>query len=466
MVAEPAGTCTLSATTLRPYTGEAYVPTMRFFRSSLLVTLIAGALSVGAFVGCEPSSSTPTPDGGVVNECPTKTGAPIEHNATIQSDETWSADSVHIVTFNISVAKGATLTLPPCTVVQVKDGHSISIDDGALVAVGTASRPITIGAFDKSSPWGVLMVFAPGTAKLAYATLSDGGVSGTSYFANLEARGDQSLAAQEILDVQHVTIERSGGYGVSLRGGGAFTKTSTDLTIRGAAKAAMRVLPRLVSNIPVGAYDGNGEEGIVIAPEAYGDVNVEDVTLHDRGVRYRVGDSFTSARFAVGPNAYTLTIEPGVKLAFGASGWLETKDNGAISAKGTDAKHIVFTSANPNPMAGDWTGLVFGTMAAAKNALEYVEVRYAGGPSGANSFHCQTDGSLSKNEDSLVAIYAKPSAFIKYSLFADSAGGGINLAYSDAYVDVKATNTFERIVGCEVSRPRAKDGSCTPQNCP
>ena len=105
-------------------------------------------------------------------------------------------------------------------------------------------------------------------------------------------------------------------------------------------------------------------------------------------------------------------------------------------------------------------------MASPKNALEYVEVRYAGAPSGANGFHCMTDGSLSKNEDSAVAIYAKPSAFIKNSIFTDSAGGGINLAYSDEFVDLKATNAFERLNGCEVLRPRAKDGSCTAQQCP
>lgn len=438
-------------------------------RPLLFAPVLAAFAAVGVVGGCEPATSNPSPDAAVVNECPTKAGAPIEHGATISSDETWSADSVHVVTATITVAKGATLTLPPCTVVQIKDGHNVNID-GALVAVGTAARPITIGAFDKSSPWGVLMIDAPATAKLAYVTLSDGGVSGTSFFATLEARGDQLLASQEVLDVQHVTVERSGGYGVSLRAGAAFTNTSTDLTVRGSAKAAMRVLARLVTNIPVGAYDGNGEEGIVIAPETYGDVNYEDVTLHDRGVRYRVGDSFTSARFAVGPMPYTLTIEPGVKMAFGANGWIETKNNGnsagAISAKGTDAKHIVFTSASANPVAGDWAGIVFGTQAAAGNALEYVEVRFAGGPSGANGFHCQTDGSVSKNEDSLVAIYAKPSEFIKNSLFADSAGGGINLSYSDAYVDVKTSNTFERVNGCVVSRPRAKDGSCTPQQCP
>ena len=41
----------------------------------------------------------------------------------------------------------------------------------------------------------------------------------------------------ELLHVDHVTIKGSAGYGVSLREGGAFDKTSTDLTITGSALA-------------------------------------------------------------------------------------------------------------------------------------------------------------------------------------------------------------------------------------
>ena len=103
----------------------------------------------------------------------------------------------------------------------------------------------------------------------------------------------------------------------------------------------------------------------------------------------------------------------------------------------------------------------------AANALDHVDVRYAGGPSGANSFHCETDGSFSKSEDAAVSIYVKPGAFITNSLFSDSKGAGINLAYSDDYVDLKATNTFNAIAGCSVTRPRAKTtGACTASPCP
>ncbi|CAN5248624.1 hypothetical protein BH09MYX1_BH09MYX1_12580 [soil metagenome] len=419
-------------------------------------------------VHCSPSDATV--DADAASTCPTPTGAPIEHKDAISADATWSADSTHLVTFNLSVAKGATLTIAPCAVVKFKAGYSIVVD-GNLFAEGTATKPMQFLADDAIAPWGDLQVFAPGTMKLAYATVSDAGGDTSNSFAAIEARGDQLLAAQEIVKVDHVTVKNSAAYGVSLRAGGAFTKDSQALTITGSKKAPLRVLPRLVTNIPVGTYTGNADDSIVIAPESYGDVDVEDVTLHDRGVPYHVGDASTGTSFAIGPHHYTLTIEPGVTLAFGADGLIETKNGagatGVLIAKGTAEKPIVFTTTVSPPIAGSWRGIVFGRVADAANALDHVAVRFAGGPSQANSAHCETDGTFSKNEDAAVAIYAQPSAFIKNSVFESSAGAGIDLAYDGDYVDVKSSNSFvSHVSACPVTRPRSKNGACSPDACP
>lgn len=437
-------------------------------RALVRFALFTFAASAGGVAACNPSDPTsPAPDGGTPSTCVAPSGPVIEHQATITADETWSADSVHLVTFGFSIKKGATLTIAPCTIVKLKAGYSITADGGNLVAQGTPSEPIQFVADDPSQPWGSIMVYAPGTAKLAYATLSDLGA--TSGFAGVEALGDQLLPSQEILDVDHVTIKNSQNYGVSLRAGGAFTKTSNALTITGGKKSPVRSLPRLLSNLPVGSYTGNAVDEITIAPENYGDVNYEDVTFHDRGVRYRVGDPNTGTRFWIGPSHFTLTIEPGVKLAFGAAGLIETKTDkgstGVLSAKGTAEKPIVFTSASATPAAGDWQGVVFDA-ADPGNALDHVEVRYGGGPSGANSFHCEPDGGFSKSEDALVTIYGEPSsAFVTNSLLSQSKGAGIDLAYTGASVDMRPTNTFEGIGGCKLTTPRPKTGQCPVQAC-
>ncbi len=434
------------------------------------VFTVGMALAAAGLVHCDPASSTtnPDPDAGPASTCVAPTGPVVEHSATLTADETWSADSLHVVKFGFSIKKGATLTIAPCATVQLGAGYSITADGGNLVAQGTPTQPIKLLAADPGQPWGSIVVFAPGTVKLAYATLSD--VGATSGYGALEARGDQLLPAQEILDVDHVTIKNSQTYAVSLREGGAFTKSSQALTITGGAKSPARIAPRLLSNLPTGSYTGNAVDEITIAPEAYGDVNWEDVVIHDRGVPYKVGDPNSGTRFWIGPKHYTLTIEPGVKLAFGANGVIATKadqgSTGVLVAKGTAAKPIVFTSAAANPNPGDWQGIVFSEKADAANALDHVEVRYGGGPSQANGFHCDPDGGYGKSEDALVTIYAEPGApFITNSLFSNSKGAGIDLAYTGFTVDMKPTNTFELLVGCKLTRPRPPSGSCPVLPC-
>jgi hypothetical protein len=432
------------------------------------IVLLGLGVSLAGLVHCDPATSTTPDDGGVASTCVAPTGPVIEHSATITADETWGAENVHFVKFGFSIKKGATLTIAPCATVQLGAGYSITADGGNLVARGTPSQPIRFVAADPGQPWGAIVVFAPGTVKLAYATLSDLGA--TSGYGALEARGDQLLPAQEILDVDHVTVKNAQNHAVSLREGGAFTKTSQALTLTGGTKSPVRAAPRLLGNLPTGNYTGNAVDEITIGPEAYGDVNWEDVVFHDRGVPYGVGDPNSSARFWIGPKRYTLTIEPGVKLAFRANGVIATKADqgttGVLVAKGTAEKPIVFTSASPTPTAGDWQGIVFSEAADPANALDHVEVRYAGGPSGANGFHCDPDGGFGKSEDALVTIFAEPGApFITNSVLSNSKGAGINLAYTGAVVDMKPTNTFELLNGCKLTRPRPKTGQCPVLPC-
>jgi len=73
----------------------------------------------------------------------------------------------------------------------------------------------------------------------------------------------------------------------------------------------------------------------------------------------------------------TLTIEPGVRLAFKVERGLTVK-NGKLVAKGTAEAPIVLTSANPTPAAGDWNGVIFEEQHLLGQVLEFVTVEYAG----------------------------------------------------------------------------------------
>jgi hypothetical protein len=86
----------------------------------------------------------------------------------------------------------------------------------------------------------------------------------------------------------------------------------------------------------------------------------------------------------------TLTIQPGVYVKFVAGGALDVSTGGSISALGTAAKPIVFTSYKDNtkggatnlnvlnPAVGDWRTL---TLNASGSAFNYCEFYYGGGDS-------------------------------------------------------------------------------------
>lgn len=406
--------------------------------------------------------------------CPASSGAGTLHSGEIAADETWGAlTGPHIVTGPLRLRGNATLTIAPCAQVRIRGGHSIYVQDSAtLTAQGTPSGPIAIGADDPTQPWGFIQIFAPATARFAYATLDNGLAdrSMTQAYGMIEARGNQDAPAQEVLKVDHVTVRNSGGYGVSLRAGGAFTRDSEALTITGSAQQPIRILPRLAGNLPTGSYTGNRDDTIDVETEAGGEVNFEDVTFHDRGVPYRIGGDQkgdTRGELRVGPKHYTLTLEPGVTLGFkpGASRLLVDfsphSTSGVLVAQGTAAKPIVFTSGADVPARGDWIGIQFGEIIDPATVMNHIQILFAGGATTANSYHCLPDGSYSRNEDAAIWFAQQPPAgILANSAIVESAGVGVNLGYYGSYVDFLSTNMFESIAGCKISYPRDTSGAC------
>lgn len=111
----------------------------------------------------------------------------------------------------------------------------------------------------------------------------------------------------------------------------------------------------------------------------------------------------------------TLTIEPGVRVE-GNSQFRTLTINGSLSADGTAAQHIVFTSTSDSA-SGQWTGIRFGT-GAGTSTVKYVDVRYGGG-AGTSDLNGMVDVSAG-------TVTIEDSTFTRSSVSGLKVAGGAN----------------------------------------
>ncbi len=444
------------------------LPWSMVFRLALLAS---ASLSLAS---CSPSAATAPSgaDAGVTAaQCPRPQGPGTVHDGeTIAADATWTAAaSPHFIRSPASVKLGATLHLEPCAEVRIAADSGMLVE-GRLEAPGTAAQPILITADDASKPFSFIEVRA-GFADLSYVTLARGGAVGANSNAMLDVWGKSDGRRSEHARLRHVTMTGSEQFGLTLERDAALSPDSDSLAIHGAKRAPVAVYGAAAAgSIPPGDYSGNAADEIMVVAR---DAMTEDTVWHARGVPYHLGDSRGNGTdFRVGASTgaavATWTLEAGVTLRVDDTTRILAQKSGStitgsVIARGTASAPVVFTSASSAPKAGQWRGLVFEATPAPSTSLDYLEIRYAGGPSQANSFHCKpgTNGGFSSDEDAALAIFGEPaSAFLTHATVADSAGDGVDLAYSGAAVDFAAGNTFTAVARCRVTLPRAKDGSC------
>ncbi len=214
----------------------------------------------------------------------------------------------------------------------------------------------------------------------------------------------------------------------------------------------------------VGCGGGGGSTaGTVVTPPPVTSLTVVTVTSNitspttwTEGNLYLVGNISLSS---------TLTIQPGVIVKFMAAGALDVATGGSISAQGTAAKPIVFSSYKDNtkggatnanvlsPTVGDWRNII---LDASGSSFNYCEFYYGGG----DTFYHST-----------LTFGNAYSASITNCTFAHNDGGGVVDSYSprgvlDADMAVAGTvitgNTFyDNNVPLKVSGLFSLDGSNT-----
>lgn len=443
-------------------------------------------------LACESSSSSSaqpdggtTPDGGsgpdasVPSTCAPLSGEGTKHANKPEADETWTAAaSPHVIDAAYSIPAGKTITLEPCAVVRLNGAVGVLVE-GKLIARGAADSPIRVERGAAATAWTSIEARKGAELRLSYVTIDGGGNSNggrPTQFGALDIRGNQDVATQPILFVDHVTVKGSGSLGIWVREGGGFASGSKDLTITGGTSFPMSIWGRAAGTVPSGTYTGNGTDEIILPANGGLDDVKEDMTLADRGVPYRVGGPTggKSLNVAGTGSIPLLTIEPGVTLRFDKGVRLDLDSNGnaaigALRAEGTAAKPIVFTSAEAAPAAGDWVGLVIEGAPDARDKIAYAKIAYAGGGSGISSYDCPSPANTGfANEGAIIIAGAKPAtAFVTNTTIENSAGDGIVRGWTGELVDLLATNTFTSIARCNQTYPKPTAAVCPdPAPCP
>jgi hypothetical protein len=410
--------------------------------------------------GCSGTEEQPPPPPAAA--CAEPTGAPVEHQGTVSTAQTWAASSPHLISADMTLS--APVTVEGCAVVRVAAGRSVSIGGGgSLVSTGTSERPVRFEPAEQGKPWGQLRISAPGTARLSWTSLLGGGASsfldGTVYVGNSSA-----LPGPRPLFVDHVTISGSSSPGVVLAGTTGFAEGSTELTITASGSPALpepvALNPNALGTLPSGRYTGNLSDALFVSPSVANSSVFylgQDATLRDLGVPYRVD----GLQVGNPDSQATLTVEAGVQLRFLPAKTLLVYDaRSALVARGSALKPVLFTSAKSTPAPGDWTGVRFAGLNA-RNALDNVQVLYAGGDCQCSSFGCNyLAGSFSVA--SAILLFTQPtSAFVTNSGIEHSAGHGILRGWSGSSdVSFLGTNTFADVAGCTESTPRDVEGRC------
>ncbi|HWB78168.1 MAG TPA: hypothetical protein VG755_24555 [Nannocystaceae bacterium] len=394
----------------------------------------------------------------------------LAHSGSLMADEVWSADVVHHVTADFRVL--ANLTIDPCAIVAIDPGVHFDVGDtdipGQLVARGEADdagmRSIVFRAATDGSPWAELRVRPAGVAEIAIASISDAGAN-TGYGSALVVAGlaGGTNFAEPIAStsLDRVVIENAAGHGLELADWGALVDGSSDVWIRGSGSEAVRIEQGVAASLPNGLVleDNMRDEILVASSKTF----MRDDTFRDVGAPYRKRGDLRVAPYEDG-DAVTLTIEPGVTIAFedeaGSGIYVGSSDarQGVLIAEGTAESPITFTSAADAPVAGDWMGIVVAYVPISGTHLEHVVIEYAGGNSGHDSFGCGP-----KDNDAALIVYGQgvddgpPDPVIESSSFDQIAGETVIVSgwVDDEGPNLADTNTFgDATPACRVSRPQ------------
>jgi uncharacterized repeat protein (TIGR01451 family) len=328
-----------------------------------------------------------------------------EVSGNINTDTTWTlANSPYVLTGNIFIGNGATLTIQPGVKVSATAGHPptsqpfrINVDDGALVANGTAAQPITFTASEafKGAWYGIAAgntADDPSILTLRHVTVEYGGGPifpgedfGLFDGGNVEVDGPAQVTIEDSI----LRNSSSNGLNGDLRATIALANIAFNNNILTAVRFESNVLfdPQL-SGLSGG---GNGLNAVQynnthITPET-GDFELEVSGLATR----------LEGGFFVDEGGHA-TIAPGVEAQVQNGFYVD----GQLTAAGTAGQPVTITGIDKTP--GGWQGIsVSGNTGVPAQALfDHVIIEYGGGAGNDSSANLVVGSSLVTVTNSII----------------------------------------------------------------
>ncbi|MBS0198023.1 MAG: right-handed parallel beta-helix repeat-containing protein [Planctomycetes bacterium] len=308
----------------------------------------------------------------------------VGHTGNTSAGEVWAAGSVHLITGDVTVPVGRTLTIEPGAIVklaaQTSGSRRVLLVNGSLVASGTAAAPIVFtssrddlyggdsnsdGTATSGQPgdWGTLRYAASSVINYALSnSVFRFGGGNSSEGHEVRVTGSASLT------VTGCTFEGSAADGMRIDSASAnlavnssvFFRCQYGLYATAFATGTFSNSVFTLCNLPISqagtapVYTSNIFTGNVYQAIAVGETLTQNVLWQNLGIAYLVDRDLTV------PASRTLTVEAGVVVKFQAvSGNVYRRQFdilGGFVMQSTAANPIVFTSSQDDEFAGDTNG--------------------------------------------------------------------------------------------------------------